>query len=110
MSVHETELQRRQRMAETAAHGPIITGSTWELEQGTPLWSEASSNPDVARMLGLAVELLPHPQAAIVEMRIWGRLTFSEIADELDLPSRGYAHVYYTRGLAKLREGFENAI
>lgn len=103
MSPHETELERRQRMAETAAYEPLTTGSEWELDAGSPLWAQQPDDPQLACLVADLVNALPEPMRGVVELRMWGRLTFEEIADELGLSSRGHAHVYWTRALDRLR-------
>lgn len=101
---HETDLERRQRMAETAAHGPLLSPFEWELDAGTPVWDSAPQEGAVADL----VDHLPEPMRSVVELRIWGRFTYEAIADELGLSSRGHAHVLYTRALDRLRTSLEN--
>lgn len=99
---YETALQRRQRMAETAAREPINTPSDSELDDGTPLWAPVEHTAMDDAIVDL-VDHLPANMRAVVELRIWGRLTFDEIADELGMGSRGQAHVVFTRALERLK-------
>ena len=104
MSPRETPLERRQRMSETAAYGPLSTSEEWELDGGVALWSSGPPSALSCRLDDL-VDALAEPMRSVVELRMWGRETFEAIADQLELSSRGHAHVLWTRAIEKLREG-----
>lgn len=101
---NESELERRQRMAETAAYQPLTTGDDWELDLGSPLWPESTTFNLRDFIIDVSVDALPEPMRSVVELRVWGRYTFEEIARELRLSSRGHAHVLWTRALGKLAD------
>jgi len=73
----------------------------WQLEQGHALY-ETEDHVEGQRMRD-AVNALPEPHRSCVEMRIWGRHTYKEIAEELGMTGRQNAHDHYTRGLEWLR-------
>lgn len=110
MSRREGGLARRQRLAETAAHEPLPTANEWELSQGTPLWAQSPTDEWLGVHVDCLVDDLGEPMRSVVELRIWGRMTFEDIADELELSSRGHAHVLWTRALDKLRDGLEGQV
>lgn len=97
-------------MAETAAHEPLVTGAEWELDAGTPLWGESDVDPFLADAVAGVVESLPEPMRSVVELRVWGRQTFEDIADQLRLSSRGHAHVLWARALDKLRQQLQEVV
>ena len=100
---HETPLQRRQRLHRTIASKPITVANSEELDYGDPLFQRESTNPEHDAMLRDLVDALPEPMCDVVTLRMWGRMTFDEIAYGLGLPSRGSAHAYWNRALARLR-------
>jgi RNA polymerase sigma-70 factor (ECF subfamily) len=57
--------------------------------------------------MGLAVESalrrLPEEQREVIVLRVWGQLSFQEIADALEAPPNTVAS-RYRYGLAKLRD------
>jgi DNA-directed RNA polymerase specialized sigma24 family protein len=84
----------------------------WQLEKGTPIWPPASDGisekraAEVRNVLGSLDDKSENdlPYKAVVEMRVWGRYTFTEIAKELGLNGRQNAHDLYTRGIRWLKE------
>ena len=50
-----------------------------------------------------ALAQLPHSQREVIVARLWGGLSFQEIADLLEISSSA-AHRYYVAGLTTLRE------
>lgn len=122
MSERETPLQRRQRLAERPGNEPITTSSEWELEQGASLWPGEPTDPRLREFVAYLLEdalitgtaknrqPLGDVSRSVVELRIWGRLTFQEIADELGLTSRGAAQVYFERALDTLRRNWDDAV
>lgn len=94
-------------MRQTAARLPMLTNAEWELSAGTNPFQPESADPARDDRLADLVDELPEPMRDVVTMRIWGRLTFDEIAVELEMPSRGYAHMYWTRALGRLKEAFD---
>lgn len=99
----ETPLEKRQRMAETAAYEPVGYSEEWSLDGASTLWAEPAHD-GLSVLLRRLVDDLPDRQRAAVELRIWGRHTFDEIADIEGWSSRGEAHMYFSRGLKKLEE------
>lgn len=95
-------------MSETAAYDPIVTADENELSVGARgLWPEPTDDPALDGLVDL-VEELPEPMRSVVEMRVWQRATFEEIAGTLDIKGgRGAASVYWARALMRLKEGFE---
>jgi RNA polymerase sigma-70 factor (ECF subfamily) len=74
----------RRAVRETTAH-----------EESPTSWFE----PDIedrerARLLQAALERLPPPQREVVTLKIWGELTFAEIAEALDIPANTAASRY----------------
>lgn len=78
----------------------------WQLDQGKPLVGKRLPHSQ-GWLVYRAVEQLPDPHRDVVEMRAWGRMTFQAIADELGMPGRNYAGMYYTRALKKIRDYME---
>jgi RNA polymerase sigma-70 factor (ECF subfamily) len=74
-----------------------------ELDEHATGWLEA---PRGLEELGLAIEealqYLPEEQREVVVLRVWGQLTFQEIAETLEAPANTVAS-RYRYGLAKLR-------
>ena len=58
---------------------------------------------DSQRLLGLAVDRLPHEQREVLVMKIWNDLTFAEIADALGI-SQNTAASRYRYALAALKK------
>jgi RNA polymerase sigma factor (sigma-70 family) len=75
-----------------------------ELDEEGTSWLEA---PRGLEEMGLAVETalrrLPEEQREVIVLRVWGQLSFQEIADALEAPSNTVAS-RYRYGLAKLRD------
>lgn len=94
-------------MAETAAYQPILSRYEWELDEGSTLWP-ATDHAGLDDAVVDLVDELPEPMRSVVELRIWGRMTFDDIATDLDLASRGSAHVLFTRALEQLKEGLSD--
>ena len=69
-----------------------------------PSWLEA---PTGLEEMGLAVETalrrLPEEQREVIVLRVWGQLSFQEIAEALELPPNTVAS-RYRYGLTKLRD------
>jgi RNA polymerase sigma-70 factor, ECF subfamily len=66
----------------------------------------ASADPDTQAFreaLSLALGTLPTEQRAVVQLKLWGGLTFEEIAEALEIPLNTAAS-RYRYGLDKLRE------
>jgi RNA polymerase sigma-70 factor (ECF subfamily) len=74
------------------------------LDHAEQSWLEA---PDSLEEMGLAVETalrrLPDDQREVIVLRVWGQLSFQEIADALEVPSNTVAS-RYRYGLTKLRD------
>ena len=83
----------------------------WKLDTGTLLWAQRDNGEDEAlndwiyEHLGTLPNTEGQPHRAVVEMRIWGRYTFQEIADELGLNGRSNAHGLYDRAIDWLLNG-----
>jgi RNA polymerase sigma-70 factor (ECF subfamily) len=75
-----------------------------ELDEHATGWLEA---PRGLEEMGLAVEralqCLPEEQREVIVLRVWGQLSFQEIADTLEAPANTVAS-RYRYGLAKLRD------
>jgi RNA polymerase sigma-70 factor (ECF subfamily) len=75
-----------------------------EFDATRPSWLEA---PPGLEEMGLAVESalrrLPEEQREVIVLRVWGQLSFQEIADALEAPPNTVAS-RYRYGLAKLRD------
>lgn len=85
----------------------IYTDSDWLLDQGRPAWGAEiphSLNPVVLE----AIAALPERHRSVVTIRLYGQWTFQDIADDLGMPSRGYAYMYWSRGLKKIRDFIVN--
>ena len=64
--------------------------------------------PDVeererSRIIGVAMSTLPDIYREVITLKIWGGLTFAEIAESLDIPANTAAS-RYRYGLAELRK------
>jgi RNA polymerase sigma-70 factor (ECF subfamily) len=69
-------------------------------------WIETSpGNKDEAIALQSALRGLPDEQREVVTLKIWGQMTFEEIASTLAIPAKT-AESRYRYGLAKLKEVF----
>ena len=87
----------------------------WQLEKGKPIWppSEDGITEERASEVRGALDGVDEkskeglPYQAVIEMRVWGRYTFAEIARELGLNGRQNAHDLYTRGIKWLREDLD---
>jgi RNA polymerase sigma-70 factor (ECF subfamily) len=78
------------------------------LLDGEPLtWFEPAADPADQR-LQEALELLPDAQRQVVALKIWGELTFDEIAKQLEC-SPNTAASRYRYALEKLRETLTKA-
>jgi RNA polymerase sigma-70 factor, ECF subfamily len=67
-------------------------------------WLESSSDStETALALQSALRVLPEEQREVVVLRIWGQLTFDEIAGVVDI-SPNTAASRYRYGLMKLKE------
>lgn len=88
---------------------PPTPMADWQLEQGRPLWGAGEMDDEKREWVRAVLQTLPNtpeqPHMAVVEMRIWGKYTFKEIADELGLKSKANAHDLYYRALRWLRDG-----
>ena len=85
----------------------IFTSSTHLLDQGVPLWGEEiAPRHDKRELIAAAMDGLPEKHYAAVTMRLSG-WTFQHIADLMEWPSRGYAYMYWQRGLQKLKVELE---
>ena len=85
----------------------------WQLEKGQPIWPHGTADgisEERAKQVRDAIDNLgaKHdtdlPYQAVIEMRVWGRYTYREIAELLSLTGRQNAHDLYTRGIKWLRE------
>ena len=68
-------------------------------EQAAPLWFEpvpapAAPNPELDAELARAVQALPGHLREVVAMKIWGGLTFAQIAATLGIPANTAASRY----------------
>jgi len=89
----------------------------WQLEKGTPIWPAQSGGIDeeraqqvrdaLDRVDGRSAQGLPYQ--AVIEMRVWGKYTFQEIAELLTLNGRQNAHDLYVRGIKWLKEDLSEA-
>lgn len=71
---------------------------------GEVQWLESSSDSsETALALQSALRVLPEEQREVVVMRVWGQLTFDEIAGVMDI-SPNTAASRYRYGLMKLKE------
>ena len=58
---------------------------------------------DEHQLLANAVNALPHPQREVLSLKIWGDLTFQQIAETLEIP-QGTAASRYRLALESLRQ------
>lgn len=82
----------------------------WKLEEGRPLWDPDSDLKEgTEEWLHEVFNTLPdtkeQPHRSVVELRVWGKYTYQEIADELGLRSRQSAHDLYARAIRWMRDG-----
>lgn len=83
----------------------------WKLDEGIPMWMAEAEAEDggITEWVHDHLSTLPdtedQPHRSVVEMRIWGKYTFQEIADELGLNSRRNAHDLYNRAIDWLLNG-----
>lgn len=88
----------------------------WKLEQGTPIWPAQSDSisEERAQQVRDALDRVGErsvndlPYQAVIEMRVWGKYTFQEIAELLSLNGRQNAHDLYVRGIRWLREELQD--
>jgi RNA polymerase sigma-70 factor (ECF subfamily) len=74
------------------------------LNDGEPSWLEARSGSlEAGLAVEAAVQRLPEEQREVVVLRVWGQLTFLEIAEALELSPNTVAS-RYRYGLTKLRD------
>lgn len=95
----------------------VYTDDEWLIDQGTPLWGEAHEWPEaveeMADLLAEAMGQIWFLYAECVEMRMYGRLTYAQIAEEMGWydrhgnPAKNYAYEYTQRGLRALRINLE---
>lgn len=72
-----------------------------------PEWFEANfDGDDDARLVRAALERLPPEQREVVTLKIWGDLTFREIAETLEVPLNTVAS-RYRYALERLKEVLE---
>lgn len=64
---------------------------------------------DTTALLEQAVSRLPAPQREVISLKIWGDLTFAEIATTLEIP-QGTAASRYRLALEALREHLTSAL
>lgn len=69
----------------------------------------ALAEAETARLLEAAVKALPAEQADVVTLKIWGGLTFAEIATTLDVPPNTAAS-RYRYGVAALRTQLKDVL
>lgn len=75
-----------------------------ELDDSGASWLEAPNGlAETALAVEAALRRLPGEQREVIVLRVWGQLTFHEIADALDESSNTIAS-RYRYGLAKLRD------
>lgn len=82
----------------------IPTSNPLMLTYGKPLWDKDEHRLHL--LVRDAIEALPEKNRAVVEMRLYGRYTFQEIADTLGWEqkyARQTAWMYWSRGLEKIR-------
>lgn len=72
----------------------------WVLDKGKELWPQDETDGE---HLMAMVEELEEPYKSVIEMRVWGRMTFQAIAEEMGWPSRQWTWTYWVRGLERLR-------
>lgn len=72
------------------------------LENETVTWFEPSDAAET-QLLQKAVERLPEEQRRVVALKIWGELTFAQIAEQLDCSQNTVAS-RYRYALARLKE------
>ncbi|MGL6195285.1 MAG: RNA polymerase sigma factor [Thermoguttaceae bacterium] len=89
ISIHRTDSRRKNREE--------IAGKQLELKFTKP----ADDPLEIEEMRG-ALEKLPFEQREIVFLRIWGELTFDEIADAVNQP-RATVHRHYKSALENLK-------
>ena len=82
----------------------------WQLERGRPLFQpEDDYTEEMKDWVYSVFDTLPNtdeqPHKSIVELRIWGKYTYEEIANELGLPGKANAYQMYTRAIGWLRDG-----
>lgn len=81
----------------------------WQLERGRRLWDVDDMDEERREWVLGVLNTLPNtaeqPHRTVVEMRVWGKYTFKEIADELGLNGKNNAHDLYHRALRWLSEG-----
>lgn len=71
---------------------------------GEAQWLESpSGSKETALALQSALATLPEEQREVIVLRVWGQLTFEEIAGVVDIPANTAAS-RYRYGLAKLKE------
>ena len=71
---------------------------------GVAQWLESpSGSKETALALQSALKVLPEEQREVIVLRVWGQLTFEEIAGVVDIPPNTAAS-RYRYGLAKLKE------
>jgi RNA polymerase sigma factor (sigma-70 family) len=74
------------------------------LDAANASWLEAPNGlAEAALAVEAALRRLPAGQREVIVLRVWGQLTFQEIADALDASSNTIAS-RYRYGLAKLRD------
>jgi RNA polymerase sigma-70 factor (ECF subfamily) len=74
------------------------------LDDGESSWLEAPAGSQEAGLaVQAAVQQLPEDQREVVVLRVWGQLTFLEIAEALGLSANTVAS-RYRYGLTKLRD------
>ena len=83
---------RRQRRAETVE---------WAADR--PWFDPAAADAETREWLEVALRALPDDQRAVVTLKIWGELTFAEIAETLEIPANTAAS-RYRYGLERLRQ------
>lgn len=84
----------------------VLTDQEWLLDKGHKLWQD-TDRADVVR-LSAAVEALPEPYRSVVEMRIYGMMTYEQIAKEMGWPNRTWTSTYLRRGLDRLRSSLQS--
>ncbi len=84
----------RRRMRRTARES--------QAEDATPLFEPGSDGEDRRSAIEGALGRLPPDQREVLALKIWGELTFSQIAEQLEIPSNTAAS-RYRYALASLR-------
>lgn len=95
---------------------PPTPVADWQLEKGRPIWPSQSDSISEERAEQVRQALdrvdarsdLGLPYQAVIEMRVWGKYTFAEIAELLSLKGRQNAHDLYVRGIRWMREELEH--